>query len=104
MNRKYAVGVNGSVLVWENGKFESDDKDLLKVIQIAEGKAKRKPYLQISLDGSLLYGGDWIRPSENWSTSFGFLQDLFGGDLEFIGGDRPTWEKLGYKVDDDAVT
>lgn len=104
MNGKYAVGIDGSVLVWGNGKFESDDKDLLKVIRIAESKAKSAPYFQISLDGSLLYGGEWIKPSENWSTSFGFLQDVFGGDMEFIGGDRPTWEKLGYKVDEDAVT
>lgn len=104
MNGKYAVGIDGSVLVWEDGKFESDDKDLLKAIQIAEAKAKRAPYFQINLDGSLLYGGEWIKPSENWSTSFGFLQDMFGGDIEFIGGDRPTWEKLGYPVDEDAVT
>ena len=104
MNGKYAVGIDGSVLVWDNGKFESEDKDLLKAIQIAEGKSKGQPYLQIGLDGSILYGGEWIKPSENWSTSFGFLQDMFGGDLEFVGGDRPTWEKLGYEVEEDAVT
>ena len=104
MNGKYAVGIDGSVLVWEDGKFKSEDKDLLKAIQIAESKARQFPYFQISLDGSLLYGGEWIKPSENWSTSFGFLQDMFGGDLEFIGGDRPTWEKLGYQVEDEAMT
>ena len=85
MNGKYAVGIDGSVLAWEDGKFESEDKDLLKAVQIAESKAKRAPYFQINLDGSLLYGGKYIKPSENWSTSFGFLQDMFGGDLEFIG-------------------
>jgi len=104
MNGKYAVGIDGSVLVWENGKFESEDKDLLKVIQIAENKARKNPYFQISLDGSILYGGEWIRPSENWSTSFGFLQDMFGGDLEFITGDRPTWEKLGSNTPEGAAT
>ena len=104
MNGKYAVGVDGSVLIWEDGKFKSDDKDLLKVIQIAESKARRAPFFRITLDGSTLYGGEWIRPSENWATSFGFLQDMFGGDLEFIGGDRPTWEALGYKEEDGAVT
>ena len=103
MNGKYAVGVDGSVLVWEDGKFKSDDKDLLGAVKIAENKARGAPYFQINLDGSLLYGGEWIKPSENWSTSFGFLQDMFGGDLEFICGDRPTWEKLGYEAKEGAV-
>ncbi len=104
MNGMYAVGIDGAVLVWEKGKFRSTDKDLLKAIQIAENKSKRTPYFRISLDGSVLYAGEWIKPSEHWSTSYGFLQDMFGGDLEFIGGDRPTWEKLGYQVEDDAMT
>lgn len=104
MNGKFAVGINGAVLTWEDGKFESEDKDLLKAIKLAEIRAKSAPYLQIGLDGSILYSGEWIRPSENWSTSYGFLQDMFGGDIEFIAGDRPSWEKLGYKVEEDAIT
>lgn len=104
MNGKYAVGIDGTVLIWEDGKFKSDDKDLLEAIKIAESKARNAPYLQIGLDGSILYSGKWIRPSEHWSTSFGFLQDMFGGDLEFIGGDRPSWEKLGYEEEEGSVT
>ena len=103
MNGKYVVGINGSVLMWEDGKFESEDKDLLGAIKMAETKSKNAPYLQINLDGSILYGGEWIKPSENWSTSFGFLQDMFGGDLEFIAGDRPTWEKLGVELKDGEI-
>ena len=103
MNGEYAVGIDGAVLTWKDGKFSSDDKDLLKAIEIAEKKSKSVPFFQITLDGSVLYGGDWIKPSENWSTSFGFLQGLFGGELEFIAGDRPTWEKLGYKLEEGDI-
>ena len=103
MNGKYAVSIGGSIVVWEDGKFSSDNKSLERKIKIAEQMSKSNPFFKINLDGSLLYAGDWIKPSENWATSFGFLQDVMGGDLEFVAGDRPTWEKLGYKEEENTV-
>ena len=103
MNGKYAVSIDGKVVVWEDGKYSCEDKDIEKRIKIAEIQAKERPFFQINLDGSVLYSGDWIKPSEHWSTSFGFLQDLVGGDLEFIAGDRPTWKKLGMEDDENSV-
>jgi hypothetical protein len=103
MNGKYAVAISGNVVVWDNGKFTSDNKELEKQLRSIENREKLKPYMTVSLDGSLLYSGEWRRPSENWALSFGFLQDLSGGDLEFITGDRPTWEKLGHKSKENEI-
>lgn len=103
MNGKYAVSIGGNIVVWKDGKFSSDNKDLERRIRAVEQRAKGQPFFKINLDGSLLYAGDWIKPSENWATSFGFLQDIMGGDLEFVTGDRPTWEKLGYEEKENEI-
>lgn len=103
MNGKYAVAINGEVVVWNKGKFESDDKDLEKRLRIVENKERLKPCMTVNLDGSLLYSGEWRRPSENWALSFGFLQDLMGGDLEFVAGDRPSWKALGYDEEEGTI-
>lgn len=104
MNGKYAVAIDGKIVVWDNGKYSSEDKELEKALREAEIQSRENPQFRIGLDGSTLYAGPWIKPSKMWSTSFGFLQDVFGGDLEFIAGDRPTWKKLGSDTPDGAVT
>ncbi len=103
MNGKYAVAINGDVVVWDDGKFTSDNKELEKQLRIAEDEGQSNPYMTVKLDGSLIYSGEWRRPSESWALSYGFLQDFTGGDMEFIAGDRPTWEKLGYKAKEGEI-
>ena len=103
MNGKYAVAIDGKIVTWEDGEFKSDDKALEKALCRIEYAEKSKPYLEITLDGSLLYSGEWRKPSENWALSYGFLQGITGGDMEFVAGDRPTWEKLGQELPDGAV-
>lgn len=104
MNGKYAVSIGDDIIVWENGKYSSENKELEEDLRKAERISSQKPQFDVSLDGSMLYSGRWKKPSRNWAMSFGFLQDVFGGDLEFVAGDRPTWEKLGYEEEDGSVT
>lgn len=103
MSKKYTVEIGDKVVTWEDGKYDSDDKELLRHIRNAEFKARGNPYFQVSLDGNILYSGDWIRPSKHWATSFGFLQDITDGNIKFISGDRPTWNKLGNEEKEDTV-
>lgn len=103
MSKKYAVAINGDPVVWKDGKFTSDNKDLEKWIHHCEIVEAKKPFTDIWLDGSILYSGKRLRPSKYWELSYGFLQTITGGDMEFIAGDKPTWESLGYKTEDGAV-
>ena len=96
---KYAVEIDGDILVWEDGQFKSDNKELLDRIREIESEGN----VQISLDGSILYSRGDIKPSSNWALSYGFLQGLTGGRMKFVAGDRPTWEKLGYKLKEGEI-
>ena len=101
--KKYAVGINGSVVTWKDGKFESEDKELLDKIKAEAEDFESNPMKMISLDGSILCSGGSIDPEENWVSSYALLQTMTGGRMEFIAGDRPTWEAMGHKLPEGAV-
>lgn len=102
--KKYAVGINGEVVVWENGKFKCENTGLLKKIKAEADEFSRNPMKMISLDGSVFSTGGKYNPEESWSASFALLQEMTGNNLEFIAGDRPTWEAMGYETPKDAVS
>jgi hypothetical protein len=99
---KYAVGIDGKIVVWEDGKFKGDE-DVMREIREAKEDMQEEPYLSIPLDGSILYSGEWRDPEEVWALSYGFLQKMTGGDMDFVAGDRPTWEALGQKEEEDTI-
>ena len=99
---RYAVDIGGKIVIWEDGKFKAD-KDMLEEIREAKEEMQEEPYLVLPLDGSVIYSGEWIDPEENWATSYGFLQKFTGGDMEFVAGDRPSWESLGYEMKEGEI-
>ena len=36
MNGKYAVAIDGKIVVWDDGKYSSEDKELEKALREAE--------------------------------------------------------------------
>lgn len=103
MGKRYAVDINGDILVWKDGKFESDSKKLLKDVNDAFEEAKASNEMSILLDGSQLYYGKGFNPVKSWVASYAMLQGLTGGRMKLVAGDRPTWKDLGSKEDKDVI-
>ena len=101
--KKYAVDINGKIVKWKDGKFECDDAELLKEIKDAAVEFSKNPAEFISLDGSIFGSGGKYNPEKSWAGSFALLQEITGTDMKFIAGDRPTWEAMGYKLQDGAI-
>lgn len=102
MGKKYAVEIKNKIITWKDGKFECDDSEMLSKIQEICKEAEKQEYLEIELDGSRIYSGKGVNPEPSWTVSFAFLQQLSDGRMKFIAGDRPTWEKIGYKDKEDT--
>lgn len=103
MEKKYAVDINNRIITWKDGKFECDDSEMLSKLEDACKEAEKKEYIQIELDGSLIYAGRGVNPEPSWAASFGFLQQLSDGRLTFVTGDRPTWKKLGHEEKENEI-
>lgn len=99
---RYAVEIDGNVVIWEDGEFKGDE-EVLKEIREAKKEMQKESYLTIPLDGSMLYSGEWIDPEKVWALSYGFLQKMTGGDMEFVVGNRPSWERLGYEMKEGEI-
>ena len=106
MGKKYAVDVDGDILVWKDGKFECENKERLEMIDRALERAK-KCGITVMLEGSPLYsyykGQKWIDPTSSWPMSYAFLQTITGGRMKFVSGDKPTWKGLGFEFDPKAI-
>lgn len=101
--KKYAVEINGKVVIWKNGKYECEDAELLKKIKDAAVEFSENSAEIISLDGSILGSGGKYNPEKSWAGSFALLQEITGNNMKFIAGDRPSWEAMGYKLQDGAT-
>lgn len=100
---RYAVDIGGDVLVWNDGEFSSENKDLLALVADVFEQADGAPFITIQLDGSTIYSGEGINPKNSWAVSYGLLQDATGGRMKFVAGDRPSWKALGRELEDGAV-
>lgn len=103
MDKAYKVMIDGHVVEWRDGEFRCNNRAFLKKVKDAAKKAADAPYIEIMLDGSTLYGGRGAEFEKAWAASYALLQTMTGGRMKFVSGERPTWEKLGYKTDKNAV-
>ena len=103
MGKKYAVDINGDVLIWNDGEFESENNKMLDAVKKEFEAAKNSNELAILLDGSQLYYGRGFDLTGSWVMSFAMLQGLTGGRMKFVAGDRPTWEDLGAEEEKEAI-
>lgn len=102
MKEWFKVEVSGEVIEWRDGKFKCENQQVLGWIQDCIS-LMRKFYDPLLLDGSVLTSCVGCSPEENWITAFAFLQTYFG-NLKFLEGERPTWEKLGWKQEEGVIT
>ena len=101
--RKFVVKINGHILRWEDGEYKSNNKRFLKQLKELCEQAEESEYIEFWLDGSLLYANKGIDPQKKWAIAYAFLDDITGGSMEFISGDKPTWEKLGFKNEEETT-
>ena len=103
MDKRYAVDINGDILIWRDGAFESKNEKLLNDVNKAFEDAKDSNEMAILLDGSQLYYGKGFNPVKSWVASYAMLQGLTGGRMRFVAGDKPTWKDLGAKEEKDVI-
>lgn len=104
MGKKYAVDINGAIVIWKDGKFSCDDQETLDKIRSGCEYAEKAPQLFLDLDGSTIYSGKGVNPEPSWVASYALLQMLTGGGMIDVAGDKPTWEALGYKTEENVIT
>lgn len=98
MGKRYTVEINGDRLNWKDGRFTSDNQQLLARVKSEIEVAKKSHFLTVNLDGSLLYAGKGIDLESSWLGSYALLQEMADRDMRFVSGDRPTWESIGEKL------
>lgn len=100
---RYAVDIGGNIVKWSDGKLSCDDEKVLSKIKDVFEEIKNSQMVSISLDGELLYMGEGVDAEKSWVLSYGVLQDLTGGRMKFVAGDKPSWKALGFEAEDNVV-
>ena len=103
MNDPYKVNVDGHIVEWKDGAFHCNNRGFLKKLKEILKEVSDAPYVELMLDGTNIYGGKGAEFEKSWLMSYALLQTMTGGRMKFVSGDKPTWEKLGYKAKEGEI-
>lgn len=103
MGNSYVVRIGEDKVAWKDGRFQSVNGELISKIKAAANAMEQMPFISVNLDGTPLYSGKGINLERSWAGSYALLQELADGKMSFVSGDKPTWDALGYQLEDQAV-